>query len=209
MDKAKDFTPRRDSGQKEEKSNPSTHSANAQGGEPSRIKSSHSSPSDTARPSESRTGQGKKDRKGEPKQVRSERDEYLDGWKRAKADFINYKKDELRRLEQVVHFASEDIMRDMITVLDSFDLALASMKKDDPAEKGIYLIRSKLEKVLKDKGLNKIDVEVGDKFDPTYHESIGVIEKESGKSETIAEELETGYMLHKKVIRAARVKIYK
>lgn len=151
----------------------------------------------------------KKDTKKELKQTKQDRDEYLDGWKRAKADLINYKRDELKRLEQVVHFASEDMMRDLITVLDSFDLALASMKKDDPAEKGIYLIKSKLEKVLKDKGLVKIDVEVGGKFDPAYHEAISVIEDESGKSETIAEEFEVGYMLHKKVLRAAKVKIYK
>jgi len=209
MDKDKDFTPQNEAGNEEKESSPSANSTDAQGGEPSRTTNSNSSPSDTARPSESGAGQGKKDLDGELKQFKKECDEYLDGWKRAKADLINYKRDELKRLEQVVHFASEDIMRDMITVLDSFDLALASMKKDDPAEKGVYLIRSKLEKVLKGKGLNKINVEIGDKFDPTYHEAIGVIENESGKSETIAEELETGYTLHKKVIRAARVKIYK
>lgn len=209
MDKDKDFAPQNEARNEEKESSPSANPTDAQGGKPSRTTSSNSSPSDTARPSESRTGRGKKDLEGELKQLRKEHDEYLDGWKRAKADLINYKRDELKRLEQVVHFASEDIMRDMITVLDSFDLALASMKKDDPAEKGVYLIRSKLEKVLKGKGLNKINVEVGDKFDPTYHEAIGVIENESGKSETIAEELETGYTLHKKVIRATRVKIYK
>jgi len=151
----------------------------------------------------------KKDLKRELKQLKQDRDEYLDGWKRAKADLINYKKDELKRLEQVVHFSSEDMIRNLITVLDSFDLALASMKKDDPASKGIYLIKSKLEKVLKDKGLNKIDVKVGDAFDPNYHEAVDVVQDESGNSETIAEELEIGYKLYDKVIRAAKVKIYK
>ena len=46
---------------------------------------------------------------GELKRIKEERDEYLDGWKRAKADLANYRKDELKRFEQVVQFATEDI----------------------------------------------------------------------------------------------------
>ena len=147
--------------------------------------------------------------RGELKEVKKDRDEYLDGWKRAKADLINYKRDELKRLEEVVHFANEDMIRDLITVLDSFELALASMKDDDPSEKGIYLIKIKLEECLKKKGLKKIEVETGDAFDPAYHEAVGVTEDESAKSETVAEELEAGYTLHEKVIRAAKVKVFK
>ncbi|OGY57742.1 MAG: nucleotide exchange factor GrpE, partial [Candidatus Colwellbacteria bacterium RIFCSPHIGHO2_02_FULL_45_17] len=78
----------------------------------------------------------RKDVKDELKRAKTERDEYLDGWKRAKADLINYKRDELRRLEQVVQFANEDMISDIITVIDSFELAIASMEKDNPAVKG-------------------------------------------------------------------------
>ena len=151
----------------------------------------------------------KKDLKSELKKVKKERDEYLDGWKRAKADLINYKGDELKRLEHVVHFANEDMIRDLITVLDSFELALASMKDDDPSEKGIYLIKIKLEECLKKRGLKKIEVETGDAFDPAYHEAVGVTEDESAKSETVAEELGAGYILHDKVIRPAKIKVFK
>ena len=53
-----------------------------------------------------------------------ERDEYLDGWKRAKADLINYKKDEAKRFETIIKFSQEAIIRDLINILDSFDLAI-------------------------------------------------------------------------------------
>ena len=147
--------------------------------------------------------------RGELKEVKKDRDEYLDGWKRAKADLINYKGDELKRLEQVIQFANEDMIRDLITVLDSFELALASMKDNDPSEKGVYLIKIKLEECLKKRGLKKIEVETGDAFDPAYHEAVGVTEDKSAKSETVAEELGAGYILHEKVIRPAKVKVYK
>ena len=95
----------------------------------------------------------KKDLKDELKKVKKERDDYLEGWKRAKADLINYKRDELRRLEQVIQFANEEMINDVIIVLDSFELAIASMEKDNPAEKGTRMIMSKLQDVLKKRGV--------------------------------------------------------
>jgi len=162
-------------------------------------------------------GAGKKEKKDELKRAKKERDEYLDGWKRAKADLINYKRDELKRLEQVVHFANEEMISDIITVLDSFELAIASMEKDNPAEKGVHMIKSKLQDVLKKRGVSRIEVNEGDKFDPQYHEAVMTVSAEGGsasggekgKSDTIADELEAGYILHGKVIRAAKVKVYR
>ena len=168
------------------------------------------------------SGHGKKDLKQELKRVKKERDDYLDGWKRAKADLINYKRDELRRLEQVVQFANEEMINDVIIVLDSFELAIASMEKDNPAEKGTHMIMSKLQDVLKKRGVSRIEVNEGDKFDPNFHEAVTTVSaegKEDGKSDlpvgvlakegTIAEELGAGYILHGKVIRATKVKVYK
>jgi len=144
------------------------------------------------------------------KKVKEERDEYLDGWKRAKADLINYKKEELKRLEEVVKFANEAMIGDLIVVLDSFELALATLdRKDSHVEKGMYMIRAKLEDVMERRGLEKIEVEVGQEFDPNYHEAVDVVDGGKEKSNTIAEEVGTGYKLHGKVIRASRVKVYK
>lgn len=154
----------------------------------------------------------KKSQENEIDKLKKEREEYLNGWKRAKADFVNYKKDEYKRLEEIVKYSNEEIIHDLIDVLDSFELALNSLEANTQAEKGMYLIKSKLEDVLKRRGLKKIEVEVGQKFDPNFHEAVRVIEREdddAGDEETIAEELETGYMLNDKVIRATKVKVYK
>jgi len=138
--------------------------------------------------------------------LQKERDEYLDGWKRAKADLINYKKDEVKRFESMIAFASEALIRELVPVLDSFDLALESLGGESKVEKGLYLIKAQLEDALKKHGLEKIKVSVGDVFDPSVHEAVVSVpcEKPSG---TVVEEVDRGYMLSGKMIRPARVKV--
>lgn len=155
------------------------------------------------------------DAAGEPaadelSRCREERDEYLDGWKRAKADFINYKKDEAKRFEGFVKFANEALMRELIMVMDSFDLALQSeeTKLNEKTEKGLYLIRQQLADVLRQNGVERIRVEAGEKFNPMFHEAIAEAESDR-ESGTIIDELERGYMFHGKLLRPARVKIAK
>jgi len=139
---------------------------------------------------------------------KEERDEYLNGWKRAKADLINYKKEEARRLEEIVKFSTSDLVEDIIPVFDSFDLAITTLEKDTHAEKGIHMIRAQLEDTLKKRGLETVKTKAGDVFDPTMHESVGEIDSEHPPG-TIAQEIERGYKLHGRVVRAARVKLSK
>lgn len=138
----------------------------------------------------------------------NERDEYLDGWKRAKADLINYKKDEIKRFEIMMKFANESLIKELIGVLDSFSLALNNLEKEGRAEKGIYLIRTQLEDILKKSGLEKIAVSVGDIFNSAFCEALATIESDK-PSGTVIEEIESGYSLNGKIIRPARVKVAK
>lgn len=135
-------------------------------------------------------------------------DEYLDGWKRSKADLINYKKDEAKRFESFLKFSNEQVIRDLLVVLDSFDLALASLGEESNLEKGVYLIRAQFEDTLKKYGLERLSVSVGQKFNPLVHDAIASVEQE-GESGTIFDEVEKGYMLNGKLIRASRVKVIK
>ncbi|MEK7481887.1 MAG: nucleotide exchange factor GrpE [Patescibacteria group bacterium] len=137
-----------------------------------------------------------------------EKDEHLDGWKRAKADLINYKKDEAKRFETMIKFSQEAMIRDLIAVLDSFDLAVLALEKEGKAEKGIYLIKSQLEDNLKKYGLEKVLVSVNQPFDPNLQEAIAAVESDKPSS-TVIEEVERGYLLHGKLIRPARVKVSK
>ena len=151
---------------------------------------------------------GLKELSHELEKVLQERDEYLDGWKRIKADLINYKKEELRRLEDMAKYAIEDTMKGLIAVLDSFDLALVSLKSvGNGAEKGVYMIKNQMEDVLNKKGLVRINANPGEEFDPNRHEAVAAVV--GGESGQIAEEVESGYMLYNKVLRPIRVKIFK
>lgn len=138
----------------------------------------------------------------------AQRDEYLKGWQRAKADFINYKKEEMRHLEEVAKYGSEDLIKDLISVLDNFDLGLRALEKSGPVEKGVYLIRSQIEDILKKRGLEKIDLKPGDPFDPAVAEALSEVVADRPPG-TIVEEIEPGYRLHDKVLRAARVIVSK
>ncbi|OGZ01165.1 MAG: nucleotide exchange factor GrpE [Candidatus Liptonbacteria bacterium RIFCSPLOWO2_01_FULL_45_15] len=141
-------------------------------------------------------------------EAEKQRDEYLAGWQRAKADFLNYKKDEGKRFEDLIRFANEDILEELIGVLDSFDLGLAALEKAGPVEKGVYMVRSKLDNVLKQRGLEILSVKIGDKFDPSLSEAMVEIESEQPVG-TILEIIESGYKLRDKILRPARVKVSK
>lgn len=140
----------------------------------------------------------------ELEEMKKQRDEYLAGWQRAKADFINYKKEEMLHLREVAKYGSEDLIKDLILVMDNFDLGLRALEKTGLVEKGIYLIRSQIEDILKKRGLQRIEVKLGDAFDPTIMEAITEIESDLPHG-AVVEEIEPGYRLHEKVLRASRV----
>lgn len=140
--------------------------------------------------------------------IAKQRDEYLDGWKRAKADLINYKKEEAKRFEHMLHFANEQVIKELLIVLDSFDLALTALGGESKVEKGVYLIRAQLEDILKKYGLERVMVSVGREFDPALHDAIASTESDQ-PSGTVLEEIEKGYTLNGKLIRAARVRVAK
>ncbi len=134
--------------------------------------------------------------------------EYLAGWQRAKADFANYKKDEIQRFEEFAKYNVADLIKEFIDALDSFDLAIAALQKNGPVEKGVYMIRAQIEDILKKRGVEKIEIKIGSDFNPAVSEAIAVVESD-GPEGKVLEEIEAGYMLYEKVLRPARVKISK
>ncbi len=146
----------------------------------------------------------------ELEKLKAERDEYLNGWKRATADLINYKKEESKRLEDSIRFTREDLLHDIIGAIDHFGLGLAAIEKQGSVDKGFYMIKSQLEDILKRHGVQKIKAGVGELFNPMYHESIAEAENDGKlQSGSIAQEIEPGYTLNDRVIKPARVKVVK
>lgn len=145
--------------------------------------------------------------------IKAERDEYLNGWKRAKADFLNYQKDEAKRLDDMGKFYTEAILEDVISVMDGFNHGLASIEKSGgQVDKGFYLVKNQLEELLKRRGVTQMKVSPGEVYNPMYHEAIQMLESAEAngnkiESGHIAEEVEAGYMMNGKVLKPARVKV--
>ena len=159
--------------------------------------------------SPSDAGGRKKESSGEDmEKIKKQCDEYLDGWKRAKADLINYKKEEEERIQHIARFGQELFITDLIAVLHSFDLGFVSWKDDPPEKKGMMLIQSQLEDILKRHGLEIMRAEIGKESNPAESEVVEAVDSKE-TSGTVVEEVERGYKLHGKVIKPIKVKVAK
>ncbi|QQG42313.1 MAG: nucleotide exchange factor GrpE [Candidatus Giovannonibacteria bacterium] len=137
----------------------------------------------------------------ELKVCQKEKAEYLAGWQRAKADFINARKDEEKARAEFAKFAGERILREMLAVADSL---LARRSFSEGGEDPIY---NQLLDILKREGVEQIEAN-GGRFDPMYHEAlerVGVSERE--RDGVIIEELQKGYMIYNRVLRPSKVKV--
>lgn len=132
---------------------------------------------------------------------KKQNEEYLNNWKRERADFINYKKEEIKRLEEFVKFANAGLILEVIEVFDDLEIAL---KHGSDNLEGFSQIIKKFTDWLKKYGVEKIKV-AGEKFNPALHEAVEGSKGEDGE----IEEIRAGYTMHGKVIRPARVKINK
>lgn len=145
-------------------------------------------------------------------ECQKQRDEYLAGWQRARADLLNYKKKESERVSSFLERAAEDFVLEILPALDSFDLAeksLSSETKKDNNIRGMLQIKAQLADSLKKMGVKEI-ASVGEEFDPSLHEAAAEIEGQEGQAPgSIVEELQKGYTLGGRVIRPAKVKTAK
>ncbi len=139
------------------------------------------------------------------KSCQKEKAEYLSGWQRAKADLINYKKEQENKISEYYKFANKGLILEILPVLDSFEQALKHISKQE--KENIQQIHNQLKNILKINGVEEIST-LGNKFDPELHEAIEEI-KSDKKPGIIIKEVQKGYKLHGKTIRASRVKVSK
>ncbi len=91
-------------------------------------------------------------------------EEYLNNWKRERADFLNYKKDEAKRIEEFVKYANEDVILEILELVDDLEAEAEEIKN-----KGLDQIIKKFEQVFKKYDVERIAV---DTFDPERHEAV-------------------------------------
>ena len=138
-----------------------------------------------------------------------EKQEFLDLAKSLKADFANLKKEQEKNMDEFRKFAQKDLLIKLLAILDSFELAFKEIPGNIAGNgwlAGIKNIKSQFDSLLKNAGVEEIS-SVGIKFDPSLHEAVAHEELPEREDDEIIDELQKGYKLHDKVIRAAKVKV--
>ena len=149
--------------------------------------------------------------KKELEKCEKKRDEYLAGWKRARADFINYKKGEIERVGELIKFAAAGLILKVLPILDNFDLAEKNLSEDSKKEesiKGFLQIKTQIKDFLEEQGIDEISC-LEEKFDPNFHEAVEEVEMKNKESGIIIEEIQKGYKFQGRVIRPNKVKVIK
>ncbi len=146
------------------------------------------------------------------KLAKKEKEEYLTGWQKERADFANFKKQEDERRVMFTSSLRENMLTRFLTVTDSFNMAFANKEaweKVDPNwRKGVEYIFAQLTAVFEDYGVKSVG-EVGEYFDPNIHESIETVStNEKDLDHKVAVVIQKGYKLGEKVLRPARVNVY-
>ena len=129
---------------------------------------------------------------------------YLDNWRRAEADFENYKKRIEQERADAAKFAGQPCIINILPILDDLDRAFKAVPEKlthSTWTDGIRLIHRKLQSTLEAQGVNEIKA-LGENFDPSVHEAVGQMAGEDGK---VIEVAQKGYKLHGRVIRPAFV----
>ncbi len=146
------------------------------------------------------------------KKAVAEKQEYLDGWQRAKAELVNARKGFDEDKKKYVSFANEGLIAELISVLDSFDMAFANKeaweKVDANWRMGVEHIHNQFMNILKQNGVELIS-EAGIPFDNMLHEVSETTETDDAKNDGIIESvIRPGYMLNGRVIRPAHVRVF-
>ncbi len=142
--------------------------------------------------------------------LRRERDEHYDRLLRKTAEFENYRKRVERERREQADRAVADLLLELLLVADDFDRALTVDAGESVAayRKGVELIQSKLDDLLRKQGVKPIEA-LGADFDPHLHQAV-VHEPSPGHRENeVIGELRKGYTLNDRLLRPALVKVAK
>lgn len=137
----------------------------------------------------------------------------------AAADYENAKKRNAREKEDFIKFSQERILRDLLPVLDNFERAVGhantasvNVSGEEALQQnlktlisGVERVRKQLVDILKMYGLKRIET-ADQMFNPHFHEVVAHVPEE-GKEDQIVDELESGFMLQDRLLRAAKVRV--
>jgi molecular chaperone GrpE len=139
-------------------------------------------------------------------QLATEKAELTDRLLRTMADFENFRRRADRDRSDFIQYASMEMVRDLIPILEDFRRAMKAETADKEYAKGIELIYQRLFETLKKAGLEPIEA-AGKPFDPNVHQAVDRVESEEWPDQTVLEEYQSGYNFKGKLLRPAMVKV--
>ena len=146
---------------------------------------------------------------------KEETQEYISLSQRLQADFENFKKINEKKSKDIIKFANEPLIKNILDSYEDLERALENSKTEKELRDGVELIYSKIKDVLTKEGLEEIPAK-GEKFDPFKHEALMVANDENVERLNIAyydreiiDELMKGYTLKGKVIKYSKVRVCK
>jgi len=144
---------------------------------------------------------------GTLEELRRERDTLQDRLLRTAAEFDNYRKRVDRDRRDVADLAVADAVQDLLPIIDNLERALQAAPDDnDPLRKGVELIHRQMMDLLRKRGVKHIEV-VGTDFDPNIHQAVAHEDSEAHREGEVMEELQRGYRLGERLLRASMVKV--
>lgn len=145
--------------------------------------------------------------KGQVEKLAGDLQEKKDRLLRLQADFDNFRRRSAKEREEISAVVTQNFCKDMLPLLDNFERAMAAETKDVEAfQKGVEMIFTQFQEVLKKNGLEQIEA-VGQKFDPNFHQAVMRVEDPEKEDDTVAQELQKGYMVKGRVIRPSMVQV--
>jgi len=141
--------------------------------------------------------------------LEKEKQEYMNGWQRERADFVNYKKRVEEEKVEVVKYANETLLEEITQVLDSFEMAFSNKEAWEKVDKnwrvGVEYIHTQLLKILDENNFKTLNPH-GEKFDPKFHIAVEHVTTDDEKKDgMIVEVKKKGYILNDRVMKAAQV----
>lgn len=142
--------------------------------------------------------------------LKTEIEEQKDGWLRTRADFDNYKKRVQRDAARSYQDAMSSVLKIFLNAADDLERALKNKPGSNEVASwinGIELIHQKLINQMKNQGIERMNVQPGDEFDPNIHEAITQEDHPDFEEGQIIEVIQPGYRISDRIIRPAMVRV--
>jgi molecular chaperone GrpE len=132
------------------------------------------------------------------KELEERVEEFENKWKRAVADYINFERRTIEEKKQMISWANEGLILNMLPVLDDLE-KLDSHINDG----GLKMILKNFKQILDKEGVKEI-VPTGTEFDPNDMDAVDLV---AGEKNKVIEVLTKGYMYKDNLLRPAKVKV--